>query len=107
MIARIDNVVDAHHSAALIDQHADAFGVTSLWVLTSAIGQRHNSCGVGQEREIQTELLCEYGVFLDRVETRTEQHYIVLVEIGTMLLEAFCFGCACGRTGFRKKPEQH
>ena len=40
MIARIDFVVDAHDKAVLVNQDTDAFGVTGLWVLASAIGQR-------------------------------------------------------------------
>ena len=68
MLAGIDRGIGAENRSLLVDQVADAIGITGVCTLARPVGHPHLPLRVAQEREGEVELVAEVAVVLDRVE---------------------------------------
>jgi hypothetical protein len=106
MLAGTDFWIGRRDLALLVDQVADAAGVTGFGVSAGAIGETNFALGVAQQFETEVELFGECRVLFDGIETDTENRDVIFLEIGIEVTEPATFGRSTRGVGFRIEPEQ-
>jgi hypothetical protein len=107
MLARADFGVRRRDLALLIDQVADATGVTGFGVGAGAVLQADLALGVAEQFEGKIELFGERGVILDGVEADPENGNVVLFEIGIEVTEPATLVRSTRCVGFGVEPKQN
>jgi hypothetical protein len=107
MVARIDLIVDARDVAVLVDQNADAIGVTCLIIGTRAVCDSHAAIGIAEQGEGKLVLIGELGIPFNVVEADTQDLDIILIEVGDLIAEPATLDRSAGGIGLRIEPENN
>jgi len=107
MLSGIHLGIGRLHPALLIDQIADAIGVSGLGIGAGAVREAEPAIDIAQQFVGEIEFLGECRVRIDTVEAYAENHDAILLEIGMVVAEPATFDRSARGIGLGVEPEQH